>query len=198
RAIIAWSVAENALTPARPRASALLALARGLVERHHVAAAQQRQLALAGQLAFEPVEFLAEIGDVLERAVHRGEADEADMVELAQLADHELPHPARRHLALGGHAQLVHHRAHRRFDLLLRDRPLVQRAVHADAQLARVERLAPAVALDDDRQLEFDRLERAEALAAGLALAPAADRRAVLGRARVDDLGVLVLAEGAM
>src|SRR3546814_1868219 len=46
--------------------------------------------------------------------------------------------------------------------------------------------------------LEFDRLQRAEVLAAGLALAPAADRRAVLADARVDDAGVCVLAEEAM
>ena len=144
--------------------------------------AQQRQLAFAGQVAFEPVEFLAEIGDVLERAVDRGETHVGDVVELAQLRHHELADAARRQLALGGHAQLVHHRAHRGLDLLLRHRALLQRAVEAEAQLARVEGLAAAVALDDRRQLELDRLERAEALAAGLALAAAADRRAVVGR----------------
>ena len=55
-----------------------------------------------------------------------------------------------------------------------------------------------AIGLDDGRQLEFGRLERIEALAAGLALAPAPDRRAVFGNARIDDAGVLVLAEGTM
>src|SRR3546814_7061678 len=82
--------------------------------------------------------------------------------------------------------------------LLFRYRALVQRAVEALAQLARVEGVAAPVGLDDRRQLEFDRLQRAEALAAGLALAPAADRRAVLADARVDDAGVCVLAEEAM
>src|SRR5690606_18670661 len=196
-AILAVSVAETGLIAAASGASALLALAGGLVERHHVAA-QQRQLRLAGQLAFEPVELLTEIGDVLERAVHRGEAHEADVVELAQFRDHELAHAPRRQLALGGHAQLMHHRPHRRLDLLLGHRALVQRAVHAGAQLARVEWVAPPGALDDDRQPERDRLQRAEALAAGLALATPPDRRAVVGRARIDDLGVLVLAEGAV
>src|SRR3546814_13234142 len=52
--------------------------------------------------------------------------------------------------------------------------------------------------LDDRGQLEFDRLERRETLAAGLALAPATDRRAVLADARVDDAGVCVLAEEAV
>ena len=89
-------------------------------------------------------------------------------------------------------------RAHRRLDLLLRHRTLLQCAIETDAQLARVERLAPAVVLDDHRQLELDRLQRREALAAGLALAPAADRHAVVADARIDDAGVDVLAEGAV
>src|SRR5690606_12648012 len=48
------------------------------------------------------------------------------------------------------------------------------------------------------RQLELDGLERGEALAAGLALAPAADGGAIVADARIDDPGVHVLAEGAM
>src|SRR3546814_16270715 len=54
------------------------------------------------------------------------------------------------------------------------------------------------VCSSDLGQLEFDRLERRETLAAGLALAPATDRRAVLADARVDDAGVCVLAEEAV
>src|SRR5690606_35859886 len=113
-----------------------------------------------------------------------------DVIELAQLGHHEFAHPARRQFAFGGHAQLVDHRAHRGLGLFFRHRALVQRAVEALAQLARIERVAASVRLDDPRQLEFDRLERAETLPAGLALAPAADRRAVLADARVDDAGV--------
>src|SRR5690606_36517426 len=101
-------------------------------------------------------------------------------------------------LALGGHAQLVHHRAHRRLDLLLRDWALLQRADEALAQLARVELVAAAVALDDHRQLELDGLQRAEALAASLAFTPPADRRPVLAHARVDAPGIRVLAERAV
>src|SRR5690606_2712573 len=95
-------------------------------------------------------------------------------------------------------AQRVDHRAHRAVDLLGRDRALLQRAVEAHAQLALVEGLAATVALDDGRQLELGRLEGIEALAAGLALAPAADGAAVVGHARVDHAGVFVLAEGAV
>src|SRR5690606_4781936 len=132
------------------------------------------------------------------RAVHRGEAYVADMVELAQFGHHELANPARGDLALGGHAQLVHDRAHRRLDLLLGHRTLLQRAVEALAQLARVEDFTPPVALHDRGQLQFDRLQGAEALAAGLAFPPATDRRAILADPRVDDPGVGVLAEGAV
>src|SRR5690606_20050454 len=182
---------------ARTRRSALPTLAGARVEGNHVAA-QQRQLALAGQLALQAVEFLAEFGHVLERAVDRGEAHVGDVVELAQLVHHELAHAARGQFALGGHAHPVDHRAHRRLDLLLAHRALVQRTVEALPQLALIEALAAAVGLDDRRQLELDRLQRGEAFAAGLAFAPAADRGAIVAHARIDDPGVHVLAEGAM
>src|SRR5690606_2116277 len=203
RAIMAWSVAGK---PGIPVAGswvfavmllALLSLAGVLVERHNVGG-EQRQLAFAGQVALEAVELLAEVGHVLEGAVHGGEAHVGDVVELAQLGHHELAHPPRRQLALGGHAQLVDHRAHRGLGLLFRHGPLVQRAVEALAQLARVEGVAAPVGLDDRRQLQLDGFKRRETLAAGLALAPPPDRRTVLAHARVDDAGVGVLAEGAV
>src|SRR5690606_16464463 len=146
----------------------------------------------------EPVELLAEIRHVLECAVYRGETHVAHVVELAQFGHHEFTDPSRRDLALGGHAQLVHDGAHRGLDLLFRYRPLLQRAVEPLAQLARIELVAAAVALDDHRQLQLHRLQRAETFAARLALAPAADRGAVLADARVDDTGVSMLAEGAV
>src|SRR5690606_13588669 len=89
-------------------------------------------------------------------------------------------------------------RAHRGFDLFFRDRPLLQRTVEARAQLARVERLAPTIGLDDHRQLQLDRLQRAEALATGLTYVAPADGRAIVRHPRVDHAGVGVLAEGAM
>src|SRR3546814_12566973 len=74
--------------------SALLALAGILVERHDFGA-EQRQLAFAGQVALEAVELFAEVGHVLERAVHGGEPHVGPVVELAQLGHHELAYPAR-------------------------------------------------------------------------------------------------------
>src|SRR5690606_19289085 len=82
--------------------------------------------------------------------------------------------------------------------LLFGHRALVQRAVEALAQLARVEGVAAPVGLDDRRQLQLDGFKRRETLAAGLTLAPATDRRPVLADARVDDAGVGMLAEGAV
>src|SRR3546814_1544373 len=70
-------------------------------------------MAFAGQVALEAVDFFAEVGHVLERAVHGGETHVGHVVELAQLGHHELAYPARGQLAFGGHAQLVDHRAHR-------------------------------------------------------------------------------------
>ena len=64
--------------------------------------------------------FLAEIGDVLERAVHRGEAHVADVVELAHLRHHEIADPARRQFAFAAHPHLVHHRADRGLGSFLR------------------------------------------------------------------------------
>src|SRR5690606_2274108 len=151
------SAADGALAgPDRAPRSALPALAGAVFEAGDVAA-QERQLAFAGQVALEAVELLAEIGHVLEGAVDRGETHIGNVVELAQLGHHELAHAPRGQLALGGHAQLVDDGADRGLDLLLGDRALVQRAVEALAQLARVEMLAAAIGLDDRRQLELHR-----------------------------------------
>src|SRR5690348_12140380 len=169
-----------------------------LVDRHH-RTADQRQLAFAGwQFVFQPVEFLAEIGDVLERAIHRRVTHVADVVELAQFRHDQFADAARRQFAFGRNTQLPNHRAHRSFDALLRDRPLVERAVETGAQLARIERLAPAVALDDRRQFQFHRFYRREPLATRRAFATPADGRAFLRNARVDHAGVDVLAERTM
>src|SRR5690606_859401 len=77
-------------------------------------------------------------------------------------------------------------------------RTLLQRPHETGAQLAFVERLAPAIALDHVRQLDLRRLERVEALPALLAPAPPPDRRAVVGNARIDHARVVMLAEGAV
>ena len=62
-------------------------------------------------------------------------------------------------------------------------------------ELAAVERLALAVALDHGDVAQLDALESGEAGAAAFALAAAADRRVVLGRAAVLYLGIVMRAE---
>ena len=64
-------------------------------------------------------------------------------------------------------------------------------------KLGAVERLALAVLLDDREVAKLDPLEGGETRAAGFALAPAPDRRSVLGRAAVLHLAVFMGAEGA-
>ena len=81
---------------------------------------------------------------------------------------------------------------------LARHRPLLQRLVHAGAQLALVERLAAAVALDHQRHHQLGGLEGREALAALQALAAAADLPPLARQARVVHLGLVVAAEGTV
>ena len=125
---------------------------------------------------------IAEVGDVLEAAVDRREADVGDLVELVELLHHHLADLPRRDLALAERQHLRDDALDRLVDELGRHRPLVQRALEAVAQLADVEVGARAVGLDDLRQPQLDRLVGGEALLAAGAAAAAADRVAGLGR----------------
>ena len=78
------------------------------------------------------------------------------------------------------------------------DRALLERLHDPAAQLALVEGLARAVVLDDLRHDELGGLEGREALAAGQALAAAADLVPLAREARVGHLGVVVVAERAV
>src|SRR5690606_41999383 len=71
------------------------------------------------------------------------------------------------------------------------DRPLVRRDAQLLEELVGVERLVPAGALADQQRLELRALVGREAAQAVQALAAATDGGALVGRARVDDLGVL-------
>src|SRR5690349_4375664 len=163
-------------------------------------AAQQRELQLfeIRQVALELLDLLAERLHVLEFPIDRSEAHVGHLVELLQLAHHQLADLARRHFALAAAAQVVDDLAHRVVDVVAGDGPLLQRALEARAQLALVEGLAPFAALDDCRQLQLRRLEGIEALAALRALATAAHGGAVLGQPRIDHARVFVLAERAV
>src|SRR5437016_4257663 len=75
---------------------------------------------------------------------------------------------------------------------------LLQRLLHAGAQLPLIEGLAATIALDHHRHHELRRLESREALAALQALAAAADLTAFPREARVGHLGLDVAAEGTV
>src|SRR5688500_9443440 len=76
-------------------------------------------------------------------------------------------------------------------DLVGADRALVGGAHQRRAQLRRVEALALAVALADEKRPRVPALIGGEALATDGALAPPTQRRAAVGRARFDDVARL-------
>src|SRR5688572_3032358 len=139
-----------------------------------------------------------EIVDVGEAAVDGGEADVGDLVELAQLLHHHLAQPAGVDLALAQREHLLLDALDGGVDELGGHGPLVQRPLEAGAQLLRRELLAHALRLHDLRHAQLGGLVGREALVANLAAAPPADRVALLAHARVDHLGVLGVAEGAL
>src|SRR5437762_2543892 len=143
-------------------------------------------------------DLLVERLDILEVAVHGGEAHVGDLVEVAQLLHHELPDRARGHLPVAEASHLVHDAAHGLVDLLARHGALLQRLLHAGAQFPLIEGLAATIALDHHRHHQLGRLESREALAALQALAAAADLTAFPREARVGHLGLDVAAEGTV
>src|SRR6185437_6418705 len=132
-----------------------------------LAAAEQRQLQFGqpGEVALQLLDFLAERMHVLELAVDRGEAHVGHLVEVLQLAHHQLADLARRHFAFAAAAQVVDDRAHRAVHIVGGDRPLLQRALETHPELALVEHLAPLAALHHRRQLQLRCLVGIEALA---------------------------------
>src|SRR5438067_1040733 len=140
---------------------------------------------------------IAEIVRRLELPVDRSEADVGDLVELGELAHHEVAHPRGGHLALAERAQPLDHAIDRAFDLIGRHRALAQREHHAAHELLAIEVGAAAVLLHEARHLEVHPLVGGEALLAARALAPPARGVRLKVRPRVDDLGFLGAAEGA-
>jgi len=131
-----------------------------------------------------------EVGRSVEVLVDAGEAQVGDFVDDAELiedgqadvrAGDGRTEQSHRVLDDGGDGlePLVRHVA-----------PLRRSAQPADEFLA-VERFAPAVRLDHGQWSVIDTFERREALRAGEAFTATADRRALFGDARVDDLGVI-------
>ena len=93
--------------------------------------------ALQARLDF--LQRVAEVGDVLEAAIDRGEADVGDLVELVELLHHHLADLPRWDLALAERQHLLHDALDRLVDVFGRHRTLVQRALEAVADACDVE-----------------------------------------------------------
>src|SRR5664279_2669330 len=141
---------------------------------------------------------VAEIGNVLERAVDRGEADVADLVELVEFLHHHFADQPGTYFTLAEREHLLHDAVDRRVDVIRGDRPLVQRALEPHADLCGIEVRAVAVGLDHLRQAQLHGLVGREALLAVHAAPAPANRIAGLGHPRIDDLGVGAAAEGTL
>src|SRR5262249_45173816 len=131
-------------------------------------------------------------------AVHRREAHERNLVQLAQALHQELADLVGGHLAVGA---LVDHRLHairHLFQRLHGHRPLLAGLEQAGQDLLAVEALAPAVLLHHEVGDLVDALVGGEALAAAQALAAAADDLALLALPGVHDLVFEVRAERAL
>ena len=148
-----------------------------------------------GRRRLDFLQRIAKVGDVLERAIHGGEADVADGVELVQFLHHHLADLPRRDLALAERQDLLDDAVDGGVDVIGGDRPLVQCALEARADLLGVEVGTVAVGLHHLRQPQLDGLVGGEPLLAGDAAAAAADGVAGLGDARIDDLRIDAAAE---
>src|SRR6185437_1138116 len=163
---------------------------------------QQRELVLlALLLAAAPVmtqalDLLAKRLDVLKAAVHGGEAHVGDLIQMSQLLHDQLADAARGHLALAEGAQPMTDARGRLLDGIQAHGALFQRLEHAALELALIEGLAAAVALDDPWHEQLRGLESREALTAAQALTPSSHLPALGGQTRIGHLGVIVTAEG--
>ena len=146
-------------------------------------------LEIGARLALQALHGFAEGVQVLEAAVHRGKTHVGHRVEFLEFVHDPFADAPRGNLALAGGDELVADAPDRLFDLVGVHRAFFKRARHTAAQFILVEFLAPAVGLDDLRQLEFGTLKGGEALATNFALAPPAHAVAVFRQARVDHAG---------
>src|SRR4051812_5144943 len=137
-------------------------------------------------------------GDVFKAPVDGGETNIGNGVERTQLVHDEFAEPVAADLALAAAKQLILDAGNRRLDRVRSHRALAQRELHTRDDLAAVEFRTAAILLDDRRQRQLDPLIRRETFVAGRAAAAPANRSAVFGYARVDDLRIGVAAEGAM
>ena len=129
--------------------------------------------------------------------VHRGEPDVGDGVESAQGFKHKFAQAARADFALARQNERALDAVDGLLHALRRNGTLSKRKRHRGVELVAVVFDARAPLLDDVGHLKGRPLEGREAFAALDALPTTSNDGALLGRAGVNDLGVLVLAKGA-
>ena len=152
---------------------------------------------LGAALGDQVLQLVHELVHVAEGSIDRREAHVGDRVERVQLAHDRLADHAAGDLALAALLHLALDAVGHRLDGVRRDRSLLARAQQAVHDLLPVERLAPPVLLDHQRQRVVDPLVGGEAPAAALAVPPAPDDVAFLPEPRVDDPAVRRPAERA-
>src|SRR3970040_87072 len=159
---------------------------------------QERQLLSAGEQArqqLQALNFLLELGHVLEASIDRSESHIGDLVEAAQFFHDEIADVPAVDLALAHGLEAVGDSLDRLFDLIARHGTLRERAHDAVTELLVIERLTPGGALDHRRHHELGRLEGREAFLARETLAPATHEAPFAREPRIDDFRVGVIAE---
>ena len=139
---------------------------------------------------------LREVARIAEVFVDAREPNVGDVVERLEANHHRLADAASLHLI----AQRFHlplDAADQPVDARRIDVTLAAGVADRTSKLVAVERFPLPVLLDDGEVTKLDTLECREAGPAGLALAPAPDRRSILARAAVLHLAVFMGAKGA-
>src|SRR6266849_882082 len=143
----------------------------------------------------DPADELTEVLGLTEVPVDRCEADIGNLVEAGKRLHDEPPDDVAWYLALPRTLELTDHRIDDAFDLFRLDRALAQGDVDRTGQLVALEGFALPVLLDHRQLAELHALEGGEPGGAVRTETPSADGRAIIGRSRVLDLGVLKAAK---
>src|SRR6185437_6617496 len=138
-----------------------------------------------------------EVARFAEVAIDAGETDVRDAVELAQAVHHHFPDARRGDLAFSNRFDLALDARNQLVDPFLPDAALAAGEGDRLLDLATLERLALAAALDHHDLAQLHAFEGSEARATALALASPPDCRVILGGAGVFYLTFVVCAERA-
>ena len=152
--------------------------------------------ALGAKLA-QQLDLAVEVGRRVEVLVDAGETEVGDLVECAQVVEHQQPDLGARRLG-ATEAHGVLDRVGDALDLLERDGATLGGGEQTTDDLGPLERLHATVGLDHGERHLVDALERGEAVLAVRAPSAATHRRTFGGEARVDDLGVVGVAQRAV